>query len=702
MKRRQFMLSRHEPYEDVKQYPTKIQTWIYMLLADFNGLAEIYDIKEKTFKSNMAAALNLVDLLPHDGESEYTGDLHIAVHDHLQALLNIQGPNKPTPHLPENLQYLKDLLNLSDCELNILELCIHFADIELLDEVSSGIGQLSDRLLYRVLSVLLQIPLDEIKQSLSPSSILIKSGLVDVDHDKGPSLKHKIRLISDHFFEAMLSEQIDGLNFFAEVIKACIPPELNIDDYSHIEKHTKILKPYLESSLVLNRQGVNILIYGPPGTGKTEYVRTIADLLKTEIYEITFEDGDGDPIDAVRRLRAYKASQYLLKSRQAILLFDEIEDVFGNGNEFYGVRSTAQKYKAWLNHALEQNTAPTVWVSNSIHSIDSAFIRRFDYIFELPNPTKRYRKELLQSNCGDFISEAAISSISKLEGLSPAIISRSTSVIKQIKHQLSEEEREDALTQVIGNTLKSQGYPNATNRTGSKLPVTYKPCYINADQDLDAISIGLSQSQSARLCIYGPPGTGKTAYGHWLAEQLDKELIVKKCSDLLSMFVGGTEQNLSAAFEEAKEENAILLIDEVDSFLQDRNKANHSWEVTAVNEMLTQMENFEGIFIASTNLMEGLDQAALRRFDLKMKFDYMKPGQANQLFQHYCTVLNIDFDNPSDVDIQGLENSTPGDFAAIARQGRFNPITSAKDFSNRILQECNLKNPIKRPIGFLN
>ena len=77
--------------------------------------------------------------------------------------------------------------------------------------------------------------------------------------------------------------------------------------------------------------------------------------------------------------------------------------------------------------------------------------------------------------------------------------------------------------------------------------------------------------------------------------------------------MGVTEKNLARAFAAAGEEQAVLLLDEVDSFLQERRKATQSWEITAVNEMLTQMEHYRGLFIASTNLMDDLDAAALRR-----------------------------------------------------------------------------------------
>ena len=73
-------------------------------------------------------------------------------------------------------------------------------------------------------------------------------------------------------------------------------------------------------------------------------------------------------------------------------------------------------------------------------------------------------------------------------------------------------------------------------------------------------------------------------------------------------------------FREAATEKAVLLLDEADSFLADRKSARSSWEVTQVNEILQQMENFSGVFICATNLVTSLDAAALRRFTFKIKF----------------------------------------------------------------------------------
>ncbi|MBS9782851.1 MAG: AAA family ATPase, partial [Arcobacter sp.] len=140
-----------------------------------------------------------------------------------------------------------------------------------------------------------------------------------------------------------------------------------------------------------------------------------------------------------------------------------------------------------------------------------------------------------------------------------------------------------------------------------------------------------------------------------------------------------------------KKKKAVLVFDEVDSFLAHRSSANRSWEVTQVNEMLVQMENFEGIFIATTNLMDNLDSASLRRFDLKLEFGFLKSSQAWDLFQDECKNLNIKISKNLENQISHLRYLTPGDFAAVIRQNRFNPIENVDDFFQRLKDEVEIK-----------
>jgi SpoVK/Ycf46/Vps4 family AAA+-type ATPase len=170
----------------------------------------------------------------------------------------------------------------------------------------------------------------------------------------------------------------------------------------------------------------------------------------------------------------------------------------------------------------------------------------------------------------------------------------------------------------------------------------------------------------------------------------------------MSMWVGGSEKNIAQAFRQAEQEGALLLIDEVDSFLQDRRSAIRSWEVTLVNEMLTQIESFPGVFLASTNLMDDIDQAALRRFDLKVKFDFLKPAQASELLNRYCIQLGFAPPQPDELArLSRLRTLTPGDFAAVIRQNRFRPISTAAALVSALEAECTVKETATPAIGFV-
>jgi len=259
---------------------------------------------------------------------------------------------------------------------------------------------------------------------------------------------------------------------------------------------------------------------------------------------------------------------------------------------------------------------------------------------------------------------------------------------------------ETTLGRVLGNTLEALELPPLPRTTGNPVG-EYRLDVLNADCDLPTLCASLRESGEARLCLYGPPGTGKSAFGRYLAEALDRPLLVKRASDLGSKWAGETEKNMARMFAEARDEGAVLLLDEADSFLQGREGARQSWEVSQVNEMLTQMESFDGLFVASTNFMTAIDSAALRRFDLKIRFDYLKADQAWQLFGDLCAKLQLATDEALRAPLARLTNLTPGDFANVARQTRLSRLCSAADLLARLQAECRVKPAQEsRPIGF--
>jgi SpoVK/Ycf46/Vps4 family AAA+-type ATPase len=159
---------------------------------------------------------------------------------------------------------------------------------------------------------------------------------------------------------------------------------------------------------------------------------------------------------------------------------------------------------------------------------------------------------------------------------------------------------------------------------------------------------------------------------------------------------------MARMFRMAEAEGALLLLDEADGFFRDRTTTDmRGWEVSQVNEMLTQTESYKGIFVASTNLMDHIDAATMRRFDLKIRFSFMTPDQTVAMLANCLGVLGLLPDDKAGMDIQSLRNLTPGDFAVVMRQSRLEPVTTASEFVARLARECSLKGgPARRTIGF--
>ncbi len=648
--------------------------------AELLGLGEWVNFKERDFDPKaIRAELNML---------------------HRKAECTIANAELP-PQLSSNVANLARLVGLSANECRILEFAIMIKNDRILSDATDWLGQISTARLFTGLSILLDISEHEVRTALSTQSVLAKSGLVSVDRNGVSSLSNKIDMLSQDFADTIYSSDPDPVTLLRETVALGAAPELSLSDYEHIDATLAVLRPYLKTSVDNKGKGVNVFLYGAPGTGKTQLARLLAQELNCELFEVSSEDIDGDPVAGSKRLRAFRAAQSFFSRRRALMLFDEAEDVFNDGAGLFD-KGTAQTRKAWINRMLEDNTVPTLWLSNSI-DMDPAFVRRFDIVCELPVPPRKQRERILTEVCAGLVDTATIARICASETLAPAVVTRAAAVVRRISEELNDADRVSAFNLLINNTLEAQGHARIKRHDANQLPEVYDPLFIHADADLAQIAGGLIACKAGRLCLYGPSGTGKTAYARWLAEQMNIPLLVKRASDLMSPYLGVAEKNIARAFTQAEHEGALLLIDEVDSFLQDRRGAQRSWEVSQVNEMLTQMEAFSGLFIASTNLMAGLDQAALRRFDLKVKFDYLQTTQAQELLRRYCATLALAApERECLVRLSTLLNVTPGDFAAVARQGRFRPVLSAAQFVTALEGECGVKEGVKAGMGFVH
>ena len=208
------------------------------------------------------------------------------------------------------------------------------------------------------------------------------------------------------------------------------------------------------------------------------------------------------------------------------------------------------------------------------------------------------------------------------------------------------------------------------------------------------------KEKGIRILFYGLSGAGKTNLAHYIADAIGKKLLCKNASDILGMLVGESEKNIAKAFEEAKKQKKILLFDEVDSFFRERSYASQNWEITQVNEFLTQMEKFEGIVICTTNLRNIMDKAMQRRFHIMVEFKALKDEGVQRLLVKYFP--QFDFNEENIRRISRFQSATPGDFGNLSSRLRF--MNQEKVTETYITDElCKMqeeKELGKRSIGF--
>jgi SpoVK/Ycf46/Vps4 family AAA+-type ATPase len=371
---------------------------------------------------------------------------------------------------------------------------------------------------------------------------------------------------------------------------------------------------------------------------------------------------------------------------------DEAEDVFGASSlafRLFGMSgdSSNSKSKLFFNRLLESNAVPVIWVSNSINGVDPAHLRRFSYALNMETPDEAVQCRIWNYSARKNhvkLPKEKIDRLVKSYDIAPAIIDASLRTAALTGDHDAIEKTIDSLHTAMRCTAKREFVAEHQ----------FSTALLNCDVDLENLAQQLTTLKGVNfsLCLYGVPGSGKSAYARFLAEQLKMRVLHKRASDLMSMWLGESEKNIAAAFAEAKRKKMLLVIDEADSFLQDRRHAQQSWEVTQVNEMLTQMESHPLPFVCTTNLMDDLDQASLRRFTFKVKYDYLTRRQTESAFKHF-------FGGECTGSLAGLTALSPGDFAVVSKRAKICAIDDHKELVRMLWQEQDVKD-IQKSVGF--
>ena len=598
--------------------------------------------------------------------------------------------------LQGNLTMLTQRMGLAEAERRVLALAILLRTNHTLFMAASA-SHPSVNVVQQVAQVI-GSPARSVASAIAPSGVLQRSQLASFTSSE--ALAGNVRLQRPSFRRLAIEPFASLETMFGGVVHSSPRSTMTTQAYEHLRPGPQAIAAVLREALERRRMGVNILLYGAAGTGKTELARLLGQAVEAQSFEVTSMELGGGALEPKVRLSCAATAQLLLMKLRAVLIFDEIDAVFTDGSDLFGKPATAEAAKCWVNELLESNPVPMVWIANRIVGMDPAFIRRFDLVIHVGTPTQASRLELLRKECG-LLEEGQLRRLSSARQATPAVLVRAARVAARIGVDPKATGR--LMEDVIDGVLRAQGHPLVREQCRHSLPGDYDPSLCNTKVDLTRLVEGFRVNPSGRICLYGPPGTGKTAFGKWVSERLDRPLLLKRISDLQSPWLGEMERNLAKAFEQAAREGMVLQIDEVDSYLHDRREAQHSWQVSQVNEFLTQLESFDGIFIASTNLIEGLDLAAMRRFDFKIRMNYLRQSQVQTLLHAIAKRMQLSYqeDGSAKSKTSGLNRLTPGDFAVLERQHRTRPFESLDQLIEALCAEQSLKETQHQRIGFL-
>lgn len=590
---------------------------------------------------------------------------------------------------------LGEMIGLSCEDIAILEIILRYETHpvveDLMDDVFSGRRHRLGRAMNvrnPSLPTLLDMSANTLRRRFAPAAPLIRSGLVQVEDDQDVSCVSRLhRLVSEVDDHADVRELLLG---------DTRESDLEWSDFDHLGQSRDDVERLLRGALERGARGVNILVHGPPGTGKTEFCQVLARRIGVDLFSVGEADESGDEPSRRERLGELRLAQCLLGDDQgAVLLFDELEDLLADGGlgmSFGGLterRHRGGASKVFMNRLLEETPAPTLWTTNVAETINPAILRRMMFALEMRQPPPRIRSRIWLRQLGRHgidASEEDASALAHEFDATPGVAAGATAAADLADGDFDTARRGiRSLSRVLG-----------CERPGAQPAIRFDSTLIEADLDVETLAARLEAGGQRRfsLCLEGPPGSGKSAYVRHLAARLDLEVLHKRTSDLLSMWVGGTERKIANAFAEARDNDAFLVFDEADSLLADRRGAQRNWEVSQVNEMLTWMENHPLPFACTTNFGENLDSAALRRFVFKVTLGYLKPEAAASAFRAF-------FGLEPPMALAALTVLTPGDFEVVRRKaGVLGQTNDAAALTTMLHAECLAKPGRATAIGF--
>lgn len=568
-----------------------------------------------------------------------------------------------------SVQFAVDTLKLSEDEAKVLQVAFRTQSIKELYAVCNDFFRNDDFTRFDMYSKCSGKSQKEIRMLLKNDQKLKAYGLIDSDGD-----------MDEDAMDAIYEK--DMRLYFTDIVKSEKSVKAyETNSFSVSEEQTDVAVQLLKS-----KNACNILLYGAPGAGKTEYAKALIKQagLKMTTYKNELEVSDKDDADAkaLSRLNCYLS----LKKEDSVLVVDEAENVLQTREfSFFGM-SLSSSQKGTVNKMLETSENKCIFIVNYTTEMDESTLRRFTYSIKF----QAMPKETLRSIAAEKLKPVNMPAVLKNDILdmcgkykiTGASVDNVVKAISSLDYQKGKEDkvRKDIKSVLEANSSLLYGKTKMRDAVKKSYDLSVLNTSVSAAEIIEMLKTAElykkenqneENSEGVRMLFYGLSGTGKTELARYISTVLGKPLLLKRCSDLLGPYVGQTERLIAEAFEEAESTDSILLFDEADSFFADRAGAKQSWERTQVNEFLTQMEEFSGICICTTNLRKIMDPAMQRRFHIITEFKALNEDGITTLLKSFFGKYK--FNDGQIQELAKFNTVTPGDFGSLKNKMRFIP-----------------------------
>jgi DNA replication protein DnaC len=555
---------------------------------------------------------------------------------------------------------LADLLDLGEVDLSLVRLLYILDSYRCLDSYIDSELKSFTLVNRPILSALLGASRSEVNSSLSGR--LVKLDIITESLNRCPELDDCVYRLLE------LPDSPESLYSFAPAPASI----LGEGDFFLDRQTMELLKRLLQGP---SKTPTHVLFYGPPGVGKTQLARFLAQDIGAKAMEVKAGNNPKS-----HRNNLYVAHSYLKEGNGRLLIIDEADKLLeSKSNNFFFkmLNLDSPPDKSWLDYFLEKTGPTCLWIVNDASLINSSVIRRFAFSLKFSKLGSNSRLRIWRRKMGELgeslITEDATRLLAKDFEVSPGVISQALEKTKEARPE-SASEADLWLKKQLRAHLDLSGRQTRP----LKVPPQYRLETLVTNPPLAEIlpslknwrdrnqQLPVEERRGLRLLFHGAPGTGKSELANYLAQELELDITRARVSDIISPYVGESEINLARLFKKYELALGLVIIDEVESFIYNRDRAVRSFELSLVNEFLTCLDHFTGLFIGTTNRIADLDPAAKRRLGRRVEFGPLSHSGRLELFAAFLEPLS---GQPlTDGEMKRLESLTTlvhSDFSAV-------------------------------------